>query len=88
MDLDGLSLVCAGFGSIEEDDDGNKIGYTKAPHCLGLFVYNHSLLLFILFLGFCAILQFRDFCNRMTVLVFSLILLSRKFERFDEVFET
>ncbi|CAM8896515.1 unnamed protein product [Rhodiola kirilowii] len=34
MDLEGLSLVCAGLGVIEEDDAGNKIGYTKSPHCL------------------------------------------------------
>ncbi|KAI3956425.1 hypothetical protein MKX01_016838 [Papaver californicum] len=34
MDLQGLSSICAGLGAIEEDDDGNWIGYTKNEFCL------------------------------------------------------
>ncbi|KAI3987920.1 hypothetical protein MKX01_021034 [Papaver californicum] len=34
MDLQGLSSICAGIGVIEEDDDGNWIGYTKNEFCL------------------------------------------------------
>uniref|UniRef100_A0A7N0TEM8 Timeless N-terminal domain-containing protein n=1 Tax=Kalanchoe fedtschenkoi TaxID=63787 RepID=A0A7N0TEM8_KALFE len=34
MDLEGLSMICAGLGSTEEDDEGNKVGYTKSQHCL------------------------------------------------------
>ncbi|GAB4858391.1 hypothetical protein Ancab_009863 [Ancistrocladus abbreviatus] len=34
MDMEGLSAICAGLGSIEEDEDGNQIGYTKDEYCL------------------------------------------------------
>ncbi|GAU32321.1 hypothetical protein TSUD_43630 [Trifolium subterraneum] len=34
MDTDGLSLICSGLGSIEEDDEGNRIGYSKGEYCL------------------------------------------------------
>ncbi|GAB2227644.1 hypothetical protein Droror1_Dr00009471 [Drosera rotundifolia] len=35
MDLDGLSLICGGLGSIEEDETTrNHVGYTKGEHCL------------------------------------------------------
>ncbi|GMH08931.1 hypothetical protein Nepgr_010771 [Nepenthes gracilis] len=34
MDMEGLSTICAGLGSIEEDEDGNQIGYTKGEYCL------------------------------------------------------
>jgi len=34
--MEGLSIICAGLGIIEEDDDGNRIGYTKGNYCLGL----------------------------------------------------
>lgn len=36
MDTEGLSLICAGLGSIEEDDQGNRIGYSKGEYCLGM----------------------------------------------------
>ncbi|XP_015067443.1 protein timeless homolog [Solanum pennellii] len=32
--MEGLSIICAGLGIIEEDDDGNRIGYTKGDYCL------------------------------------------------------
>ncbi|CAI9092343.1 OLC1v1027545C1 [Oldenlandia corymbosa var. corymbosa] len=32
--MEGLSLICAGLGAIEEDDDGNRIGYSKGEYCL------------------------------------------------------
>ncbi|KAJ1385396.1 Timeless protein [Sesbania bispinosa] len=34
MDTEGLSLICAGLGTIEENDQGNRIGYSKGEHCL------------------------------------------------------
>ncbi|KAI5400283.1 uncharacterized protein LOC127091582 isoform X9 [Lathyrus oleraceus] len=34
MDTDGLSQICSGLGSIEEDDEGNRIGYSKGEYCL------------------------------------------------------
>ncbi|KAK2457998.1 timeless family protein [Trifolium repens] len=34
MDTDGLSLICSGLGAIEEDDEGNRIGYSKGEYCL------------------------------------------------------
>ncbi|XP_030548620.2 protein timeless homolog isoform X2 [Rhodamnia argentea] len=34
MDTQGLSAICAGLGIVEEDDDGNRIGYSKGSHCL------------------------------------------------------
>ncbi|XP_054820740.1 uncharacterized protein LOC129319668 isoform X2 [Prosopis cineraria] len=34
MEMEGLSLICAGLGVIEEDDNGNKIGYSKDEYCL------------------------------------------------------
>jgi timeless len=36
MDTDGLSLICSGLGAIEEDDEGNRIGYSKGEYCLGM----------------------------------------------------
>lgn len=38
MDLEGLSTICAGLGSIQEDNDGNSIGYTRAEFCLGIIL--------------------------------------------------
>ena len=35
MDTEGLSLICAGLGIAEEDDNGNRIGYSKGQYCLG-----------------------------------------------------
>ena len=35
MDTEGLSLICAGLGIAEEDDSGNRIGYSKGQYCLG-----------------------------------------------------
>ncbi|KAF3627845.1 putative G-type lectin S-receptor-like serine/threonine-protein kinase-like isoform X1 [Capsicum annuum] len=32
--MEGLSTICAGLGTIEEDDDGNRIGYTPGKYCL------------------------------------------------------
>ncbi|XP_057480402.1 uncharacterized protein LOC130767528 [Actinidia eriantha] len=32
--MEGLSAICAGLGIIEEDEDGNRIGYTKGEYCL------------------------------------------------------
>lgn len=32
--MEGLSTLCAGLGIIEEDDDGNRIGYTEGKYCL------------------------------------------------------
>ncbi|CAN4087655.1 unnamed protein product [Withania somnifera] len=32
--MEGLSTICAGLGIIEEDDDGNRIGYTQGKYCL------------------------------------------------------
>ncbi|KAL2324601.1 hypothetical protein Fmac_023659 [Flemingia macrophylla] len=34
MDTEGLSLICAGLGTEEQDLDGNRIGYTKGEYCL------------------------------------------------------
>ncbi|RVW94521.1 Protein timeless-like [Vitis vinifera] len=34
MDMEGLSVICAGLGSIDEDDGGNRIGYAKTDYCL------------------------------------------------------
>ncbi|CAK8573428.1 unnamed protein product [Lathyrus sativus] len=34
MDTDGLSQICSGLGAIEEDDEGNRIGYSKGEYCL------------------------------------------------------
>ncbi|KAM3729911.1 hypothetical protein ACB098_12G046900 [Castanea mollissima] len=34
MDTEGLSLICAGLGIAEEDDNGNRIGYSKGQYCL------------------------------------------------------
>lgn len=33
--MEGLSSICGGLGIIEEDDDGNPIGYSKGEYCLG-----------------------------------------------------
>lgn len=35
MDTEGLSVICAGIGTIEVDDEGNVIGYIKGQYCLG-----------------------------------------------------
>ncbi|KAI3664996.1 hypothetical protein L6452_43611 [Arctium lappa] len=32
--MENLSLVCGGLGIIEEDDDGNQIGYAPGEYCL------------------------------------------------------
>ncbi|XP_052180758.1 uncharacterized protein LOC127793960 [Diospyros lotus] len=32
--MEGLSAICAGIGTVEEDDNGNRIGYTKGEYCL------------------------------------------------------
>ncbi|KAL1296480.1 hypothetical protein AAHE18_19G284400 [Arachis hypogaea] len=34
MDMEGLSLICASLGTVEEDDQGNRIGYVKGEYCL------------------------------------------------------
>ncbi|XP_061342048.1 uncharacterized protein LOC133288335 [Gastrolobium bilobum] len=34
MDTEGLSLICGGLGTIEEDERGNRIGYSKNEYCL------------------------------------------------------
>ncbi|XP_027367392.1 protein timeless homolog [Abrus precatorius] len=34
MDTEGLSLICAGLGTVEEDLQNNRIGYTKGEYCL------------------------------------------------------
>ena len=35
MEIDGLCVICAGLGIVEEDDNGNRIGYSKSEYCLG-----------------------------------------------------
>ncbi|KAJ0042367.1 hypothetical protein Pint_17598 [Pistacia integerrima] len=35
MDMEGLSLICAGLDMVEEDERGNQIGYYKDAYCLG-----------------------------------------------------
>ena len=37
METEGLSVICAGLGIIEEDEKGNRIGYSKGEQCLGKF---------------------------------------------------
>ncbi|CAB4301968.1 unnamed protein product [Prunus armeniaca] len=34
MDLEGLSAICSDLGIAEEDDNGNRIGYSKSKYCL------------------------------------------------------
>ncbi|XP_050141072.1 uncharacterized protein LOC126617037 isoform X1 [Malus sylvestris] len=34
MDLEGLSVICCDLGIAEEDDNGNRIGYSKGKYCL------------------------------------------------------
>ncbi|BFG23444.1 hypothetical protein CerSpe_097180 [Prunus speciosa] len=34
MDLQGLSAICSDLGIAEEDDNGNRIGYSKSKYCL------------------------------------------------------
>ncbi|XP_059434637.1 uncharacterized protein LOC132167643 isoform X2 [Corylus avellana] len=34
MDTEGLSVICAGLGIAEEDENGNRIGYIKGEYCL------------------------------------------------------
>lgn len=36
MDTEGLSVICAGLGIAEEDENGNRIGYIKGEYCLGI----------------------------------------------------
>ncbi|KAL9412393.1 hypothetical protein AB3S75_045925 [Citrus x aurantiifolia] len=33
METEGLSVICAGLGIIEEDEKGNRIGYSKGEQC-------------------------------------------------------
>lgn len=34
MDTEGLSIICAGLGSIDKDEEGN-VDYIKEEFCLG-----------------------------------------------------
>ncbi|KAL5813132.1 hypothetical protein ACOSQ3_028082 [Xanthoceras sorbifolium] len=34
MDMEGLSVICAGLGIIDEDEGGNRIGYSTGEYCL------------------------------------------------------
>ncbi|XP_041011926.1 protein timeless homolog isoform X2 [Juglans microcarpa x Juglans regia] len=34
MDTEGLSIICAGLGIVEEDENGNRVGYSKGEYCL------------------------------------------------------
>ncbi|XP_057950492.1 uncharacterized protein LOC131145435 isoform X2 [Malania oleifera] len=34
MDMEGLSVICSGLGFLEEDEDANRIGYTKGEYSL------------------------------------------------------
>ncbi|XP_068491170.1 uncharacterized protein [Phaseolus vulgaris] len=34
MDTEGLSVICGGLGTVEEDNEGNRIGFTKGEYCL------------------------------------------------------
>ncbi|KAE9611334.1 putative timeless protein [Lupinus albus] len=34
METEGLSVTCVGLGSIEEDDNGDRIGYANTEYCL------------------------------------------------------
>ncbi|KAK4770277.1 hypothetical protein SAY87_030809 [Trapa incisa] len=34
MDTQGLSIICAGLGTVEEDETGTRVGYTKGQYCL------------------------------------------------------
>ncbi|KAJ7974108.1 Timeless protein [Quillaja saponaria] len=34
MDMEGLSMICAGLGTVEEDENGNRVGYSKGEYCL------------------------------------------------------
>ncbi|KAF5451131.1 hypothetical protein F2P56_031424 [Juglans regia] len=34
MDTEGLSIICAGLGIAEEDENGNRVGYSKGEYCL------------------------------------------------------
>lgn len=36
MEMQGLSAICAGLGTVEEDENGNRVGYSKGQYCLGL----------------------------------------------------
>ena len=36
MDTEGLSITCAGLGSVENDEDGNTV-YVKEEFCSGIF---------------------------------------------------
>ncbi|KAJ4705908.1 Timeless protein [Melia azedarach] len=34
MEMESLSVICAGLGLVEEDERGNRIGYSKGEQCL------------------------------------------------------
>lgn len=38
MDMEHLSAVCTGLGSVREDEEGNEV-YVKHPDCLGTCKY-------------------------------------------------
>lgn len=59
MDTDGLSQICSGLGSIEEDDEGNRIGYSKGEYCLGMNLLHFDYFLSLFFLSFWLIVDFR-----------------------------
>lgn len=52
MEDEGLSGICAGLGSAEEDEDGAIIGYTTGENCLGLDSKLEDLFLIDLLLNF------------------------------------
>ena len=53
--MENLSLVCGGLGIIEEDDDGNQIGYAPGEYCLGTFSHcSHSMNSSFTFISSCA----------------------------------
>lgn len=43
MEIDGLCVICAGIGIVEEDDYGNRIGYSKNEFCLGMSIHISNL---------------------------------------------
>jgi hypothetical protein len=47
MDTEGLSVICAGLGIAEEDENGNRIGYIKGEYCLGILPFTFSTTLFL-----------------------------------------
>lgn len=42
MDTEGLSIICAGIGCPEEDENGALVGYTKGEYCLGRISHSRS----------------------------------------------